>query len=66
MRVEEMNAFFQKVKEVWTEDYMIDATDLFDDFGDVYMDFVHVTEKGNEVIAEYMYKFLLEKGWLSK
>lgn len=65
-RVDEMNAFFQKVKDVWNEDYMTDVTDMFDDFGDVYMDYVHVTEKGNEVIAEYMYNFLLEKGWLSK
>lgn len=46
--------------------YISDITWLFDDYNDVYLDVCHVTEEGNAIIAEYMYKFLIEKGWLSK
>ena len=34
-----------------THDYIYDLSDIFDD-ADVYMDVVHVYEKGNEIIAK--------------
>ena len=35
------------------KEYVSDITWLFDCYDDIYLDCCHVTEKGNEIIAEY-------------
>lgn len=47
-------------------EYAENITSLFDNEPDVYIDYVHVTEYGNEVIAQYMYDYLIEKGIVKK
>ena len=47
-------------------DCMEDVTCLFDNESDIYLDICHVTEHGNEVIAQYMYEYLTEKGLIKK
>lgn len=39
--------------------YIYDLTDIFDD-EDVYMDIIHVYEKGNEIIAEHIWNIIKE------
>lgn len=59
--------FYEKVGYALREkEYVSDITDLFDAYPDVYLDYCHVKEEGNRIIAEHMYKFLLEKGWLTE
>ncbi|MCR4745690.1 MAG: hypothetical protein K5894_10745 [Lachnospiraceae bacterium] len=42
-------------------EWMFDYSDIFDDEEDVYIDFCHVNEKGNEVIARNIYQDLKNK-----
>lgn len=59
--------FYKNVKSALkNKEYVSDITWLFDCYDDIYLDCCHVTEKGNEIIAEYMYNFLIKKGWLLK
>lgn len=58
--IEAMDVFYEHVKEEG-EGYIEDITDLFDGVGDVYIDRCHVTEKGNEIIGQFMYDFIQEK-----
>lgn len=39
--------------------YISDFTKILDEHDGVYLDFYHVTEKGNEVIADKMFKFIV-------
>lgn len=41
--------------------YMIDLTQIFDSFGDVYIDRVHVNEKGNGIIADNIMEVVKER-----
>ena len=61
-QIDSMYTFFDNVKKLWNQEYMSDVTKIFDLYDDVYMDICHVTEKGNSIIAEVMYEFLLKKG----
>ena len=47
-------------------EYAENITSLFDNEPDVYIDYVHVTEHGNEIIAQYMYDYLIGKGIVKK
>lgn len=42
-------------------DYIFDLSDIFDGVSDIYMDVCHVYEKGNEIIADEIYKRIREK-----
>lgn len=56
-REELPRAFREWGKEHAAEyDYIYDLSGLFDEQGGVYMDDVHVTEKGNQIIAEAIYQ----------
>ena len=57
--------FYKNVIQV-KPDCMEDVTCLFDNESDIYLDICHVTEHGNEVIAQYMYEYLTEKGLIKK
>lgn len=48
-RIEEQNICEQY-------DYVYDLSDIFDDQSDIYIDICHVYEKGNEIIADEIYK----------
>ena len=43
-----------------------DLTSLLDDCDDVYLDICHVTEAGNEKIAQYLFEYLTGKGIVNK
>lgn len=43
-----------------------DLTSLLDDCDDVYLDICHVTESGNDKIAQYMFEYLTGKGIVKK
>lgn len=58
--IEEMDVFYKHVKQEGT-DCIEDITALFNEVGDVYMDRCHVTEKGNEIIGQFMYDYLTRK-----
>lgn len=62
---ENTRQFYEKVCQM-ASGYAEDITSLFDDADDVYLDWCHVNERGNEMIAQYMYKYLLGKGILKK
>lgn len=47
-------------------EYAENMTSLFDNEPDVYIDYVHVNEHGNEIIAQYMYDYLTERGIVKK
>lgn len=39
-------------------EYIIDLSGIFDDYEDIYMDYAHVNEKGNQIIAAQIYGYL--------
>lgn len=39
-------------------EYIIDLSGIFDDYEDIYMDYAHVNEKGNQIIAAQIYDYL--------
>ena len=41
--------------------YIEDITTLFDNVGDVYLDRCHVVEKGNEIIAQFIFDYLTKR-----
>lgn len=42
-------------------DYIFDLSAIFDGISDIYMDICHVNERGNEIIADEIYKRIREK-----
>jgi len=44
--------------------FQTDLSRIFDEIGDVYYDYVHVYEKGNEIIAEHVMQDLLKRKYL--
>lgn len=58
--------FYNEVVKRMDERYMTDVTNLFVGHAEVWDDCVHVNETGNRMIADYMYYFLVEKGWIYK
>ncbi|KAI4450899.1 hypothetical protein C823_005436 [Eubacterium plexicaudatum ASF492] len=57
--------FYEKVCEQISA-YGTDITSLFDGADDVYLDWCHVNEHGNEMIAQYMCEYLIRKGIVEK
>ena len=55
--IEEMDWFYENVKREG-KGYIEDITTLFDNVGDVYLDRCHVVEKGNEIIAQFIFDYL--------
>lgn len=45
--------------------YIVDATHWFDDTDGLFYDYCHVTEEGNQIIADKVYECLLDAGFLS-
>ena len=43
-------------------EYIIDLSGIFDDYEDIYMDYAHVNEKGNQIIAAQIYDYLKSSG----
>lgn len=62
---EDTRHFYEKVRQL-VSGYAEDITSLFDDADDVYLDWCHVNEHGNEIIAQYMYEYLTGKGIVKK
>lgn len=62
---EGIRQFYEKVRQL-VSGYAEDITSLFDDADDVYLDWCHVNEHGNEIIAQYMYEYLTGKGIVKK
>ena len=51
--------FCEKIKfEMRNMDFMVDFTDIFDGCSKLFVDFVHVNEWGNEIIAEKIYQYI--------
>lgn len=63
--MEAVATFYENARRI-KPDCMEDITGLFDDENDVYLDICHVTEHGNEMIAQYIYEYLTEKGLIRK
>lgn len=63
--IEAMAIFYENARRIKPE-CMEDITWLFDDESDVYFDICHVTERGNEMIAQYIYEYLTRKGLILK
>lgn len=61
-RLEKMLNFYCKVKS-WVEktNYMYDLTDIFDNKRDMYYDYSHATDEGNEVIANAIFEIIVDK-----
>lgn len=57
--------FYKHAKEI-KRNYIEDVTELFDDKDDVYLDYCHVTRTGNELIAQYMFEYLLREKIIEK
>lgn len=56
------NIFREKVKAVTTAcDYIYDLSDIFDHETNVYMEDCHVYEKGNNIIADAVYRIICDK-----
>lgn len=57
------HSFYKKVREeICNYDYLYDFTTIFDNNSDVYIDYCHTKEIGNEIIANEIYKIIKEKG----
>ena len=41
--------------------YIVDLSDIFEDASGIFDDYIHVSEKGNERIAEHVYSFVSER-----
>jgi len=57
---------FYGAKEFETVPALHDMTRVFDDTDDVYLDMCHVTEKGNEIIAQYMADYIIDNGFIKE
>lgn len=56
------NIFREKIKTVISAcDYIYDLSDIFDNETDVYMEDCHVYEKGNNIIADAIYRIIRNK-----
>lgn len=62
---EDTRQFYEKVRRSMSG-YAEDITSLLDDADDVYLDWCHINERGNEMIAQYMYEYLTGKGIVKK
>lgn len=62
---EGLRHFYQNAEQIELE-CMEDITWLFDHEDDVYLDVCHVNEHGNEVVAQFIYDYLVGKGMISK
>lgn len=55
--------FCSKARKKMEEyDYLVDLTGVFENKENTYFDICHYTDRGNEIIAEAIYKYLLGKG----
>lgn len=43
-------------------DYLYDFTHIFDNSEEVYIDYVHVKEEGNELISNKILELMIDKG----
>ena len=58
--MDEMSGFYQKVVSfVEKKDYLYDLTSVFDGKEDVYYDFCHATDEGNQIIADAIYERII-------
>lgn len=62
--VQEIRGFFEEVKKIIfsmpNNDWLIDATSIFEEHNDVYYDACHVYEKGNRIIARTIMPYILK------
>ena len=42
--------------------YIVDATAWLDGYDGLFYDYAHVTEAGNRIVAEHVYRYLFEEG----
>ncbi len=50
--------YFRKMAESITEPWFYDLSDLFDNESRIYMDYCHVYEKGNKIIAKKIFEII--------
>lgn len=56
-------AFRERVRERMGEtDYIVDATSWLDGHDGLFYDYTHVTEEGNRIVAERVFRYLFEGG----
>jgi hypothetical protein len=59
-RLPAINSFYaEAVALAKTSGFIIDATSALDGISNAYADFVHYTESGNKMIAEFVFRYIL-------